>query len=90
MRSRSRSKRVVLAAGVVVLLVIWLRMLPTIASSPRHRAIGEQLDRAGVDAGALFYTDHPRFWRADTPQASSEEVSDPPPDFAAPALGAGG
>lgn len=53
-----------LVAFTAIAAAVWLVALPRLAATPAVRDAAERHERLGVDPGALFYSDHPRAWRA--------------------------
>lgn len=52
---RNRYWRFTLA--VAALAAVWMVVLPWIASQPQMDAHLQELDRQGIDGGAMFYTE---------------------------------
>jgi hypothetical protein len=57
----SKNKRVAILAGaVLVLMLVWGVLLPSIAAWPRFQMARQRFEESGVNPSAFFYTDHPR------------------------------
>lgn len=55
-----RPGAIALVAYALAMTFFWLVVLPRMADRPAAREANARFDAAGVDPGALFYTDHPR------------------------------
>lgn len=52
-----RNPRLNLLASSVVILVTWLIILPWVARQPAMERHLSELDRQGIDGGAMYYTE---------------------------------
>lgn len=60
----ANKRRLCLLAIVLVAGYLWGSVLPRWAADPEFRRAEAEFERAGIDATALFYTDHPRAFRS--------------------------
>ncbi len=54
-----------LGLAIVAVVLVWLVVLPSLGQNPAVRSMIDRNEAAGIDAGAVFYSEHPnaRIWQ---------------------------
>lgn len=55
--NKPRSRPELLVAGIALIMVVWLLVLPRLAQQPDIQAFSNFLETRGVDPNAKFFTD---------------------------------